>query len=387
MIKKINITNFKCFKELSIPVQKLNILTGTNGMGKSSLIQMLLVLRQSNSNNNFTSKNKYLILNQELIDIGNYEDAIFRDFEKEQPYIKFEIEFSKIKAIWQLSNYYEDSEKISIPVKTENVNSKLLKEPLFMEDKFQFLKAERIGPRDTYDIENKNINDFYQDGRFAMYYFLENRTNDIPIKNLAHPEQSVLTLEYQMNSWMGEISPNIKIDSKYHESDKTKIISLFSYKTEEGLNRKPYKAKNVGFGISYIFSVLLSILSAKKGDLIIIENPESHLHPKGQTKLAELISLAAANGVQFFIETHSDHIINGVRISVKYHQENKDWGIDANDVNILYFHRENNEQSSKTALIGIDTNSELYQIIGNSKTTELPYGFFDEMGNSLAKLI
>ncbi|MER5358607.1 hypothetical protein [Streptomyces sp. NPDC002785] len=45
-------------------------------------------------------------------------------------------------------------------------------------------------------------------------------------------------------------------------------------------------------------------------------NPEAHLHPKGQTRMAALISAAAA-GAQLVVETHSDHVLNGVRLAVK----------------------------------------------------------------------
>ena len=53
------------------------------------------------------------------------------------------------------------------------------------------------------------------------------------------------------------------------------------------------------------------------GELIVIENPETHLHPKGQANLAKLIALVAEQGVQIIIETHSDHIINGLRVATK----------------------------------------------------------------------
>lgn len=44
---------------------------------------------------------------------------------------------------------------------------------------------------------------------------------------------------------------------------------------------------------------------------MIIENPEAHIHPRGQAEMGRLIALAAAAGMQLFVETHSDHIVNG----------------------------------------------------------------------------
>jgi predicted ATPase len=357
-------------------------------MGKSSLIQLLLILRQSYLNADNKSNLRYISLNGTFAEIGCYEDVIYRDFEKEKPFIKIQIEFSNKKASWQ-TDHYENEEAVTLSVKIKNVNLKLFtEESLFKTKSFQFLQAERMGPRDFFEANNYKLDakEFGKDGQFAQHYFIENRTNEIPIKNLSHPDESVLSLEYQMNAWMGEISPNVRIKSVYSLTDKTKVIPLFSYPSGD-FDRKPFKAKNVGFGISYVFSVVLSILTANPGDLIIIENPESHLHPKGQTKLAELISLAAAGGVQFFIETHSDHIINGVRISAKQYHKNEAWGIHPEDVHIFYFYRQTNEQATESALIKLDKKAKLYQTINGKKNPELPSGFFDEIGNSLAQLI
>jgi predicted ATPase len=388
MIQNIQITNFKCFKKIALPARSLNILTGTNGMGKSSLIQLLLILRQSYLNSGKKPDLRYISLNGAFAEIGCYEDAIYRDFEKKEPFIKIQIKFSDKKASWKTDNY-ENEEDVRLSVKIRNVNLKLFsEESLFKPKCFQFLQAERIGPRDSFDADNYKLNEkeFGKDGRYAQHYFIENRTKEIPIKTLSHPDESVLSLEYQMNAWLSEISPNVRIKSNFDMMDKTRIIPLFSYPSA-GFERKPFKAKNVGFGISYVFSVVLSVLTANPGDLIIIENPESHLHPKGQTKLAELICLAAAGGVQFFIETHSDHIINGIRISARQYELNKQWGINPEEVHIFYFYRESNEQATEASLIKLDKKAQLYQSINGKRNPELPYGFFDEFGNSLAKLI
>src|SRR5438046_1441121 len=78
-----------------------------------------------------------------------------------------------------------------------------------------------------------------------------------------------------------------------------------------------YRPTNVGFGITYALPIVVSILSARPGSLVIIENPEAHLHPRGQVRMGELLSLASTAGIQVLIETHSDHVLNGIRLAVR----------------------------------------------------------------------
>lgn len=76
-------------------------------------------------------------------------------------------------------------------------------------------------------------------------------------------------------------------------------------------------ALNTGFGITYVLSVLVAVLFAPKGSLVLIENPEAHIHPAAQAALMKLISRAAEHGVQIILETHSDHVINGALVALK----------------------------------------------------------------------
>ena len=73
--------------------------------------------------------------------------------------------------------------------------------------------------------------------------------------------------------------------------------------------------------------------------MLIIENPEAHLHPHGISKLTELICLAAELGIQIIIETHSDHVINGVLVQCKRFEEGNE-GISKDNVKIYHFDRD-----------------------------------------------
>ena len=74
---------------------------------------------------------------------------------------------------------------------------------------------------------------------------------------------------------------------------------------------------NVGFGLTQVLPIIVAALSANKHDLLLIENPEVHLHPAGQALMGQFLATVAHAGVQVIIETHSDHVLNGIRRAVK----------------------------------------------------------------------
>ncbi|MBP1631557.1 MAG: hypothetical protein H6Q15_2450 [Bacteroidetes bacterium] len=114
--------------------------------------------------------------------------------------------------------------------------------------------------------------------------------------------------------------------------------------------------------------IIVAILSASKDSILFIENPEAHLHPKGQAKLAELISLAAEAGVQIVLETHSDHIINGILVQIK-RKESENIGISKDHVSMYHFTRNNEKHTSVATSITIEDGGRIIYA---------PNGFFDQ---------
>ena len=96
------------------------------------------------------------------------------------------------------------------------------------------------------------------------------------------------------------------------------------------------------------------------------------MHPRGQVAIGKFLSLAAANGIQIIIETHSDHVLNGIRIAVK----NKD--IKPDDVTLHFFDRSKDAPCCEVTTPKIDKDGRLDQ---------WPEGFFDEWEKGLAELL
>ncbi|MCP4135717.1 MAG: DUF3696 domain-containing protein [bacterium] len=177
---------------------------------------------------------------------------------------------------------------------------------------------------------------------------------------------------HQTSAWLGEISPGTKLvieDIKGIDSLRLGI----QFETNTGFTNE-FAPVNVGFGILYVLPVIVSLLKAEPGSIILMENPESHLHPKGQTAVGRLMALAAQNGVQIFCESHSDHIINGIRVAVKEKM------LDNDNLAIYYFDRNINDDEHKTRVTEVFSDHK-------GELSDYPDGLLDEWDTLLMKLI
>ena len=146
---------------------------------------------------------------------------------------------------------------------------------------------------------------------------------------------------------------------------------------------RKFKPQNVGFGVNDILPVLATLLTAETGNIIIIENPEAHLHPRGQAEIGKLIAETVSRGVQVFIETHSDHVINGIRVAVKKGVLKPD------DVNIAFFERKEHDTTNEGGKVTREIFSTVrsIKIDKNGSLSEYPEDFMDEWNNQLMRLL
>lgn len=377
MIKKVSVKNFKSLKDVSVLTSQLNILTGLNGMGKSSFVQVLLLLRQSHLKGLL---NKKLLLNEDsLAKIGTAYDAVCEDRSSND--IEFDIEFegrsSSVKWVYEYSN--EEQVKMSEMIALSDDKSDLLYNiddfSLFKSDRFQYLNSERIGPQSLYKVSQYQVwdlNDIGKHGQYAIHYLAEWRY--LNLRELIHDncfepteviedEEEIARLvgiydpadtldenydEFDsadfdllanVNGWLGEISPGATLDPKLLR-ELGIVSSRVSFVRNFDAVSRGFNSNNVGFGISYVLPVIITILSAKKDDLLIIENPESHIHPKGAYMLGKLLYRAAKAGIQLFVETHSDHLIRGIKDESKGNELQ-------NLVSFKYFKRNNNDHTTE----------------------------------------
>ena len=164
-----------------------------------------------------------------------------------------------------------------------------------------------------YDYSKENVikGKLGNKGEFAIHYLAVNANENLKLTELKSPNSNSFYFRENVSRWLETISTGIDITSGVNDELR---YSYLKYSYNGG---KEYFPQNVGFGITYVLPIIISLLKAEKGDLIIIENPESHLHPGAQVEIAKLCCKAAAQGVQLIIETHSDHFFNAIRVAVK----------------------------------------------------------------------
>ena len=127
---------------------------------------------------------------------------------------------------------------------------------------------------------------------------------------------------------------------------------------------------DVGFGVSQILPVLVLCYYVPEGSILILEQPEAHLHPKVQSELADLLIEVVKNrGLQIILESHSEHLL--IRLMRRIAEEQ----ISAADT--AFYFCEMNEGVSEIERLNVDD-------YGN--ITNWPQNFFgDEMGDLAAK--
>ncbi|MGL6130964.1 MAG: DUF3696 domain-containing protein [Fusobacteriaceae bacterium] len=381
MIKEISIENFKSLAKNKFQLKNLTLLTGVSSSGKSTLIQAILFIKgnfeeKSNVLNIFRNSMKlsdeeilkaFLInvsLENRYISIGNASDVLYEKAEEDKIEIGLKLQSGDVLFNCEVEN--KGSKTLKNRLECSGDISELLEEK-----NLSYISANRIIPESSYKYSKENIEkgQLGKNGEYAIHYLAENKNKKIEIEALKHEESTGLDLGQNTSKWLSEISKGIDIEPIVNYN--SEVITLrYTYESKYGM--KVLLPQNVGFGITYILPVIIAILKSKPGDIVIIENPEAHLHPTGQVKISKLFSLAAANGIQVILETHSDHILNGVRVSIK------EKTIDFSNVKTYYFSK--NLDDSLSEIENIEINE-------NGKIEKWPVGFFDEWENQLEKLL
>ena len=381
MIKEIQISRFKNLRHTDrLSLGKINLLTGANGCGKSSFCQALLCLSQTwrkGVMNNLLPQGMWKSL-------GNYDDIHYA-YDKEST-MEFVLksdqgDYNEFKLIYRKSS--------TAPTLGEIDNAFVNGKPIF--DDSSSSDESIDGNEHTEEEESllSSLSDYPNLLALRNLYYIAADRKAAPNKERL---DETTPIDY--------ISPDggnvLNVLWKYREMNVlTKIEELVKKIFEGGMiklepngndleltinsvnNSKLFRPENVGFGYSYILSVLTALVISKQGTTLIVENPEAHLHPSAQAALTNvLIDYANINNIQLFIETHSDHVLNTMLRAVK----NKENPLARKDIQVLFF------ASEKTAEGHAEARVQALEITDDGHIQRPPKKFFEQYAVDLRYL-
>lgn len=280
MINSLHIERFMDIVDETLVIKPLTVITGVNSAGKSAVIQSILsVLKKADADGSFLLKQFDFSFKSAVCRYNTYDDY------------RVTIE--------------TDDGNCTLTVNAMNETLEPTNFALGLEKSVYYLNANRKG----YDTVEQKA-DAYPVGVQGEFLFgTLYKEKDNPLKlDLVTPDGSS-TLGSLVDFWLKEI-----LEMKFNVNTVEKNSNIIvTYDADEVKGLNPNK---LGTAVSYLSKVLIMCLNAKKGDLLMIENPEIHLHPKAQAKLGEFLTRMVKSGVQLMVETHSEHIINKIQYQI-----------------------------------------------------------------------
>lgn len=376
MLNKLHLKNFKSAKNLNVKIAPLTVLSGLNGSGKSSILQAIGLIKQTLDSKSGEGK---LALKGDLVRLGKSEDVHFENAESAE----MTLELTGAAGLVRFATTAKDqADTLDLVIEG---NAEALQTELGLG--FQFVQADRMTPATQYEQASTPDQErgwLGCHGEFTVDYFQRNEDSRISVNRHCPLEFSNIdpallkhvaptpSLRDQTAAWLQLLSPGVRLRAIALDlADATSLRFQYTNNAIDSISRE-HRPSNVGFGLTYCLPIVVACLAAVPGSILLLENPEAHLHPRGQAALGRLLAMCCADDIQIIVETHSDHVLNGIRVAVK----NK--LIEAKDVALHYFQRDvvTGESSIETPLL-----------LPDGQLDRWPEGFFDQWDRSLDVLL
>lgn len=371
MLSRLDLQFFKCFRLLRLPIAPLTLLSGPNSSGKSSILQALVLLNQTMREHEWATR---IALNGNGVRMGTVVDVV--DEIHGRTGFEIGIEDDDASCRWVFEG---ERREMSLRVSSVSINGDSVDAPSVLrhllpdngEERctrlaarirgLTYITAERVGPKTAYALEDPYDADVVGPRGEHTASVLHWHRDEPVLEALTLPSV-VPKLMQQVEAQMSRIFPGFEIDLQH--LPQTNAVTLGLRTSRETEFHRPL---HTGFGMTQILPVIVSAFSATKGSIMLVENPEVHLHPAGQALMGEFLADVACAGVQVIVETHSDHILNGVRRAVKSGH------LVPEDVAIHFFTpRFDDEAQVHSPMIDSDGNIDVW-----------PDGFFDQFDKDM----
>lgn len=152
----------------------------------------------------------------------------------------------------------------------------------------------------------------------------------------------------QLGDDMSELGLTWKVAAKTLDDTRVELSVGRMHKPQRGGARDLVNIADVGFGVSQTLPVVVALLAAKPGQLVFIEQPEIHLHPRAQFAMGALLARAAKRGVKVVVETHSALLLLGVQSQVA------EGHLDGRMTKLHWFQRDEEDGATKINSAGLD---------------------------------
>ncbi len=248
----------------------------------------------------------------------------------------------------------------------------------FFSEKIQYLGPLREEPKSLYPLESngdatglglkgENTAAVYENNKGKRIQYIDPRQFEYSHDSLIKDNIKEGPLAEAINKWLVYLG----VAKDMSTNDRGKFGHELKITTE--IKDMKQDLTHVGVGVSQILPILVLCFLAEKGNTIILEQPELHLHPKVQTRLADFFVSMNALGKQCIIETHSEYLINRLRLIVAKSEDTQ-----VSDDTMIYFVEKDKETGASTY--------RKITINPYGKIDHWPEGFFDE-GEDLSSQI
>ena len=344
MITELRAQNFKSWEDTgALHLAPLTGLFGANSSGKTSILQVLLMLKQTVERPPDWNEPLYFGDEESLVNLGSFDDVIYQHRTDLSLYVSVswkllekltidEYEFDTLSFYFNLSqeriesfNYRTDEHPFVIELLSDGREYKVFTphsrdpvESLFrcygirdgllrtqrffsgLEKAFEnlFSRIRYLGPlreypRPHYAWEGKHPKGVGHYGEDMVSALFSGRIQ-------------LLSIDEQILRWLQRLE---LIDSyDLHPIPDTE--KDYEFRVKKYKDGPEVRLTDVGFGVSQVLPVLILCYYAPEGSILILEQPEAHLHPKVQADLADVfIDVVKNRNVQIILESHSEHLL------------------------------------------------------------------------------